>query len=313
MARTGDCPDFRAAKMGLSPYAPRFAQPGVYNTIGTDRRITPMEFDPYQQWLNIPPSRRPASYYDLLGLSADVTDNSQIEEAAARRYAHVRNYALGPQSDQAQRILAELSQAVICLTDPQRRREYDRQRRPRKIEDWPVADREPVDFYEMLGERRFGPDRDRLLSAIRAAGESLRCGQYDPDTRCQAERLQQELDAAEAALATPMAYWDYHRKIIARLRTQYTRLQVDPGKHWHPDHLQEWLETDQSVHPARARAISQALLADEGEARGLVLGDFFVRKQASMKSSSEHGELDAIIQDAISALAGRNVGKRRPG
>lgn len=85
-----------------------------------------MGFDPYQQWLQIPSRRRPPTYYDLLGLAEDESDTQRIDEAGAQRYEHVRKYVLGPYGQQANRILAELSKAVTCLTDPKRRQQYDR-------------------------------------------------------------------------------------------------------------------------------------------------------------------------------------------
>ncbi len=87
-----------------------------------------MTFDPYQQWLQIPSSRQPPSYYDLLGIAEDEIDTQRIHEAAAGRYEHVRKYVLGPQGQLADRILVELSKAVACLTDRERRQQYDQQR-----------------------------------------------------------------------------------------------------------------------------------------------------------------------------------------
>ncbi len=89
-----------------------------------------MSFDPYRRWLKIPSDRRPPTYYDLLGLARRETDHRRIHEAAQDRYDHVRKYTLGPagpERDAAQRVLGELSEALYCLADAKRRREYDRQ------------------------------------------------------------------------------------------------------------------------------------------------------------------------------------------
>lgn len=43
-----------------------------------------MTFDPYQEWLGIPPHRRPPTHYDLLGLSEGETDTERIRDAASR-------------------------------------------------------------------------------------------------------------------------------------------------------------------------------------------------------------------------------------
>ncbi|NQT15867.1 MAG: hypothetical protein HQ582_24135, partial [Planctomycetes bacterium] len=89
-----------------------------------------MKFDPYQEWLGIPPHRRPPTHYDLLGLSEGETDTERIRDAASQRYDHVKKYTLtGPLSVHANRILEELSRALKCLTDPERSAAYRREQR----------------------------------------------------------------------------------------------------------------------------------------------------------------------------------------
>ena len=75
-----------------------------------------MPFDPYQQWLQIPPQRQPPTSYALLGLPEGEADPERIHQSASERYEHVRKYILGPHREQAQRILTELSRAVSELT-----------------------------------------------------------------------------------------------------------------------------------------------------------------------------------------------------
>ncbi len=87
-----------------------------------------MDFDPYLEWLRIPPDRRPPSHYDLLGLPRAETDSEQIREAAENRYDHVKKYTLpGPLAEHANRLLTEISRALNCLTDPKQKEAYDRQ------------------------------------------------------------------------------------------------------------------------------------------------------------------------------------------
>ncbi len=84
-----------------------------------------MSFDPYCDWLGIPPDRRPPTYYDLLGLPEGETDEKRIREAAAERYERVREYTLaGPLAEHANRILEEISRALDCLIHPGQREEY---------------------------------------------------------------------------------------------------------------------------------------------------------------------------------------------
>ncbi len=87
----------------------------------------PDDFDPYWEWLRIPRSRRPPTYYDLLGVGIDETDEDEIRQAADARYTRVRVNALGPHSQIASRVLEELAHALHCLTDPRRREDYRRQ------------------------------------------------------------------------------------------------------------------------------------------------------------------------------------------
>ncbi len=79
-----------------------------------------MGFDPYLQWLQIPPDRHPPTAYALLGLPEGESDPGRIHDCAAERYEHVRKYILGPYGEQAQQILTELSRAVTELTAARR-------------------------------------------------------------------------------------------------------------------------------------------------------------------------------------------------
>jgi hypothetical protein len=74
-------------------------------------------FDPYHAWLNIAPSKRPPSPWDLLGLDQGDTDPDRIGEAAAARYEKIRSLTLGPQRDHAIRLLDEISEALVFLTE----------------------------------------------------------------------------------------------------------------------------------------------------------------------------------------------------
>ncbi|NQT16453.1 MAG: hypothetical protein HQ582_27085 [Planctomycetes bacterium] len=73
-------------------------------------------FDPYHAWLAIPPSRRPPSPYDLLGIREGETDLARIREAAAARYARIRTFTLGPKREHALKLQNEVSEALVFLT-----------------------------------------------------------------------------------------------------------------------------------------------------------------------------------------------------
>jgi formylglycine-generating enzyme required for sulfatase activity len=88
-----------------------------------------MTFDPYDQWLNISPQRRPPNHYELLGLPLFENDPDRIHAAGMERIAHVRNFQLGQHGRDAIRLLGELAGAFDCLSTPERKATYDRQLR----------------------------------------------------------------------------------------------------------------------------------------------------------------------------------------
>ena len=87
-----------------------------------------MDFDPYETWLGIPTDRRPPTYYDLLGVAPDESDQAVIEKAGCttRRMSNVRaSIVIGPHSERSQEVLNELARARLILMDPDRRADYD--------------------------------------------------------------------------------------------------------------------------------------------------------------------------------------------
>ena len=84
-----------------------------------------MAFDPYGEWLEIAPDRRPPDNYALLGLAAFESDPEKIRSAGIARTAHVRKFCLGPRGAAATKLLGELANAFSCLEDPARKQAYD--------------------------------------------------------------------------------------------------------------------------------------------------------------------------------------------
>jgi hypothetical protein len=82
-------------------------------------------FDPYYQWLGIPPHLQPANHYRLLGVELFESNADVIGVAADRQMAHVRTYQLGEYSDISQELLNELAAAKMCLLLPERKAVYD--------------------------------------------------------------------------------------------------------------------------------------------------------------------------------------------
>lgn len=84
-----------------------------------------MALDVYKDWLGIPDGPRPPDHYTLLRL-VQFEDNAEKIRANYRKLnGHVRKYATGQYSVQSQELLNELAKAMLCLTDPERKREYD--------------------------------------------------------------------------------------------------------------------------------------------------------------------------------------------
>ncbi|QDU27368.1 hypothetical protein ETAA8_24550 [Anatilimnocola aggregata] len=82
-------------------------------------------FDPYHAWLGIPPKDQPPNHYRLLGLELFEADGKVIENAADRQRTFVKQYQSGPQGPISQKLMNELSQAMICLLNPASKAKYD--------------------------------------------------------------------------------------------------------------------------------------------------------------------------------------------
>lgn len=88
-------------------------------------------FDPYRKWLGVPPEDQPPHHYRLLGIEPFEADPDVIANAADGRMAQVKNFQIGKYSQQSQKILNEIAAAKVCLLNPEKKAEYDRQLRPR--------------------------------------------------------------------------------------------------------------------------------------------------------------------------------------
>lgn len=84
-----------------------------------------MAIDVYKEWLGIPEGERPPHHYDLLRLVQFEDDEEKIRAHYKKLNNHVRKYAAGKYSNESQELLNELAKAMLCLTDPERKREYD--------------------------------------------------------------------------------------------------------------------------------------------------------------------------------------------
>lgn len=84
-----------------------------------------MELDVYKEWLGIPDGPRPPDQYELLRLVRFEDSTDKVRANYKKLNAHVRKYATGQYAVISQNLLNELAKAMLCLTDPERKREYD--------------------------------------------------------------------------------------------------------------------------------------------------------------------------------------------
>jgi len=83
------------------------------------------QLDVYRDWLGIPAAERPLDHYALLKLKRFEDDVDKIRSSYRGLNAHVRKYQTGEFGPQSQQLLNELAKAMLCLTDAQRKGDYD--------------------------------------------------------------------------------------------------------------------------------------------------------------------------------------------
>jgi hypothetical protein len=81
--------------------------------------------DVYRDWLKIADTDRPLNHYQLLRLKKFEDDTAKVREHYRAMNAHVRKFAAGEYAKQSQELLNELARAMLCLTDQQRKSDYD--------------------------------------------------------------------------------------------------------------------------------------------------------------------------------------------
>ncbi|MEQ9410378.1 MAG: hypothetical protein RIK87_21770 [Fuerstiella sp.] len=161
------------------------------------------EIDVYKEWLGIPEGERPPDYYTLLRVVQFEDDLEKIQNNYRKLNAHVRKYATGQYLKQSQELLNELAKAMLCLTDPDAKREYDESQgrevqqdesgEPRTVLQYLVAQniikRSQVAEIEHFAEARGLSHRDAVVQmkladpvqATRALATELRMSFIDLD------------------------------------------------------------------------------------------------------------------------------------
>jgi pimeloyl-ACP methyl ester carboxylesterase len=225
-----------------------------------------MAWDPYSEWLGIPCDRRPPAHYDLLGLPPGESNQERIRQAVEARYELVRSHALGPQREQANRILNEIAQAGACLTDAERKAEYDRRQLRRVLQRSIEADRDPAHFCEPLGRLRLSPDLRALRQALRAAVGELASYEIHKDRAVAARigKLQTVLKSAQEVLSDPKELRAHYAATLDQLRDAYVEAKGGAENDWSLDRVRSWLAR-QSVHPERLDAVARLVRFPEDE------------------------------------------------
>lgn len=83
------------------------------------------QVDVYRDWLGIKETARPLNHYQLLRLKLFDDGQDRIRERYRKLNAHVRKYSSGSFATESQQLLNELARAMLCLTDLERKADYD--------------------------------------------------------------------------------------------------------------------------------------------------------------------------------------------
>lgn len=102
------------------------------------------EIDVYKEWLGIPEGERPPDHYQLLRLVQFEDSPDKVRANYKKLNAHVRKYATGQYSVRSQDLLNELARAMLCLTDVERKKEYD-ESLGREFEETTAGGRKPME------------------------------------------------------------------------------------------------------------------------------------------------------------------------
>ncbi|HUG93836.1 MAG TPA: hypothetical protein VML55_23610, partial [Planctomycetaceae bacterium] len=166
----------------------------------------PAALDVYKDWLGIPEGPRPPDHYELLRLVRFEDDAEKVRKHYQKLNAHVRKYATGQFSKESQDLLNELAKAMLCLTDAERKHDYDRSL-GREFEER-AADRRPMEDV-LVEQGTITPDqRDEARSVAEARGLSIRDAVVqmklaDAETATRAYAQQLGMSYVELAEMTP--------------------------------------------------------------------------------------------------------------
>jgi len=110
------------------------------------------QINAYSEWLGIPqerlgPEGRPSDYYGLLGLSPEQATVERAHAAAQELFFQIRKYETSAKPGVQELVIqlrTEIAAAEICLTDPDKKRQYDQERFGRTFDVPPTVLQETV-------------------------------------------------------------------------------------------------------------------------------------------------------------------------
>jgi hypothetical protein len=159
-----------------------------------------LALDVYKDWLGIPEGPRPPDHYQLLRLVQFEDSVEKIRGNYKKLNAHVRKYATGQYSSESQALLNELAKAMLCLTDLERKREYD-QGQGREVEEEAGGPRTMDQI--LLEQKHVSPEQ-----AKEATGHAERTGLDLRDSFVQLKMVSPEIAAQALAQELGLPYVD---------------------------------------------------------------------------------------------------------
>ena len=140
---------------------------------------SPETFDPYWEWLEIPPEDQPPSYYRLLGIDEFEQDLAAIDAAAKQRTAYLHPMAAGPSRESVQQLLSEVAKARRTLLAADAKSAYDESLRvpPVRSTPPPLLQSPPIETAvsdaETLQNETLATDADDEAETIQQRKKSL--------------------------------------------------------------------------------------------------------------------------------------------
>ena len=155
----------------------------------------------YQKLLGIPddkvPESGPPDHYELLRLPRFEDDEAKINAHYKKLNGHVRTYASGGLGEASQQVMNELAKAMLCLTDPERKRSYDERMGREFAEEPDEYGRRPLDAVlveEGLATREQIKDAEKFADArglsLRDAVVQMKLADPEQAARALAKHLQ---------------------------------------------------------------------------------------------------------------------------